>query len=343
NYGSFIYLRDVRSGAVWSAGYQPVGRQTKTYEVTFSEDKVDFWQSDAGLVTHTEIIVTPEDDAELRRLSITNQTQRAREIEVTSYTEVVLAPPAADAAHPAFSNLFVETEFIAAENALIARRRPRSSKDEPIFGVHVVVIEGERVGALQYETDRSRFLGRGHTPAEPVAVVEERPLSNTVGAVLDPVFSLRQRVRIQPGETARLIFTTAVARTREEALVLADKYHDLSIFERAAQLAWTQAQVEMRHHNIDAEEAHLFQRLAGRVLYADASLRPRPHVLALNTKTQAALWPYGISGDLPIVVVRINKSEDLNTVRQLLRGHGYLRLKGLAIDLVILNDHPPSY
>src|SRR5205085_951777 len=217
HYGSFIYLRDVRRGTVWSAGHQPIGRQPETYEVAFSEDKVDFWRSDLGVGTHMEIIVTPEDNAELRRLSLTNQSTRVREIEVTSYAEVVLAPAATDAAHPAFSNLFIETEFVAAENALIARRRPRASTDEPVYGVHIVVTEGERIGALQYETDRSRFLGRGHTPAQPVVVFEDRPLSNTVGAVLDPIFSLRQRVRIQPGETVRLTFTTAVARTREEA------------------------------------------------------------------------------------------------------------------------------
>jgi cyclic beta-1,2-glucan synthetase len=343
HWGSFFYLRDVRSGAVWSAGYQPVGHRPRSLEVSFSEDKVDFRRSDAGILTHMEVIVSPEDDAEVRRLSITNQSTRVREIEVTSYAEVVLATPAADRAHPAFSNLFIETEFIAAENALIARRRPRSSKDEPAFAVHILVAEGETIGALQYETDRSRFLGRGRNPSAPVAVMEDRPLSNTTGAVLDPVFSLRQRVRIQPGQTAHLSFTTAFARTHEEALTLADKYHDPSIFERAARMAWTQSQVAMRHHNIDLEEAHLFQRLAGRVIFSDPSLRPRPHVLALNTKQQSALWPYGISGDLPIVIVRISRSEDLGVVRQILRGHEYLRLKGLQIDLVILNDHPPSY
>jgi cyclic beta-1,2-glucan synthetase len=343
NYGSFIYLHDVRGGEVWSAGRQPASRKPQSYEVTLAEDKVDIRRSDAGVLTRTEIIVTPEDDAELRRVSLTNRSARVRDIEVTSYAEVVLAPPAADAAHPAFSNLFVETEFVAGANALVARRRPRSSKDAPVFGVHVVVTEGESVGATQYETDRSRFLGRGHTTADPVAVFEERPLSNTVGAVLDPVFSLRRRVRLQPGETARLTFTTAVARSREEALALADKYHDPAIFERAAQLAWTQSRVEMRHHNIDTEEAHLFQRLAGRVLYADPSLRPRPHTLALNSKTQAGLWQYGISGDLPIVLARVASQEQSDVARQLLRAHGYLRLKGLAIDLVILNDNPPSY
>ena len=343
NYGSFLYLRDVRGGGVWSAGRQPVGGKPQAYEVTLAEDKVDIRRSDGGILTHTEIIVTPEDDAELRRVSLTNNSARMRDIEVTSYAEVVLAPAAADAAHPAFSNLFVETEFVAGLDALVARRRPRSSKDEPVFGVHVVVTEGETVGATQYETDRSRFLGRGHSTADPVAVFEERPLSNTTGAVLDPVFSLRRRVRLRPGETARLTFTTAVAHAREGALTLADKYHDPAIFERAAQLAWTQSQVEMRHNNIDAEEAHLFQRLAGRMLYADPSLRPRPHTLMLNSRTQAGLWPYGISGDLPILLARVGNQEELDVARQLLRAHGYLRLKGLAIDLVILNDHPPSY
>jgi cyclic beta-1,2-glucan glucanotransferase len=343
HYGSFCYLRDVRSGAVWSTTFQPTAAKPRAYSASFSEDKVDVLRTDAGVVTHTEIIVSPEDNAEVRRISLTNQSTRVREIELTSYAEVVLAPPAADAAHPAFSNLFVETEFIAADNALLARRRPRSSKEEPVYAVHVVVTEGELVGAIQYETDRSRFLGRGHTMADPVAVVEGRPLSNTVGAVLDPVFSLRVRVRLQPGEKTSISFTTALTRSREESLLIADKYHDPSIFERAAQLAWTKSQVEMRHHNVDAEEAHLFQRLAGRVLYADPSLRPRQHVLALNTRAQSSLWPYGISGDLPIVIIRVSISDDVDMVRQLLRGHEYLRLKGLSIDLVILNDHPPTY
>ena len=343
NWGSFIYLRDVRSGAVWSAGYQPVHRRPQAYEVAFAEDKTDFWRTDAGIVTHLEIVVSAEDNAEVRRVSLTNNSTRTREIELTSYAEVVLNTPQADAAHPAFSNLFIETEFFAAENAILAHRRQRSSEDEPVWGAHVVVVEGDLVGAVQYETDRGRFLGRGHTPADPIAVMEDRPLSNTTGAVLDPVFSLRRRVRIPPGETVRCSFSTIVARSREEAMLLADKYHDPNTFEREVRLAWTKAQVEMTHLNIDAEEAHLFQRLASRIVYSDPSLRPRPHVLALNTLAQSSLWTYGISGDLPILVVRIDKAEDLPIVRKLVRGHEYLHYKGLRIDLVILNDNPTTY
>jgi cyclic beta-1,2-glucan synthetase len=343
HWGSFCYLRDVRMGAVWSAGFQPTNRAPASYEVSFAEDKAEFWRRDAGIFTHTEIIVSPEDNAEVRRISVTNQSSRVREIELTSYMEIVLAPAAADAAHPAFSNLFVETEFIPSENALLARRRPRSEKDEVVWGIHTVVTEGEAVGAVQYETDRGRFLGRGHDASAPAAVMEDRPLSNTVGTVLDPAFCLRQRVRIKPNETARISFATMVARSREEALTLADKYHDASTFEREARLAWTKSKVEMLHLNMDPEEAHLFQRLAGRLLYSDPSLRPRPHVLALNTQGQSSLWPYGISGDLPIVLVRIGQAEELDMVRQILRAHEYLRLKGLSFDLVILNDRPLTY
>ncbi len=343
NWGTFIYLRDVRSGAVWSASYQPVHKRPQSYEVAFSEDKADFWRSDAGIVTHMEVVVSAEDNAEVRRISLTNNSLRTREIELTSYAEVVLATPQADAAHPAFSNLFIETEFFAAENAILAHRRQRSSEDAPIWGIHVVVVEGDLVGAVQYETDRGRFLGRGHTPADPVAVMEDRPLSNTTGAVLDPVFSLRRRVRIRPNQTVRCSFSTIVARSREEATMLADKYHDPNTFERELRLAWTKAQVEMTHLNIDAEEAHLFQRLAARIVYSDPSLRPRPHVLALNSKAQSSLWAYGISGDLPILVVRIDKAQDLPIVRKIVRGHEYLHYKGLKIDLVILNDNPTTY
>jgi cyclic beta-1,2-glucan synthetase len=343
NWGTFIYLRDVRSGAVWSAGHQPVGKRPQSYEVAFSEDKADFWRSDAGIVTHLEVVVSAEDNAEVRRVSLTNNSSRVREIELTSYAEVVLNTPQADVAHPAFSNLFIETEFFAAENAILAHRRQRSSEDQPIWGAHVVVVEGDFVGSVQYETDRGRFLGRGHSAADPIAVMEDRPLSNTTGAVLDPVFSLRRRVRIPPNQTVRCSFSTIVARSREEAMMLADKYHDPNTFERELRLAWTKAQVEMTHLNIDAEEAHLFQRLASRILYSEPSLRPRPHVLMLNKLAQSSLWAHGISGDLPILVTRIDKDADVATVRKLVRAHEYLHYKGLKIDLVILNDNPSTY
>jgi cyclic beta-1,2-glucan synthetase len=342
-WGSFIYIRDVRSGAVWSVGHQPIGSKPQSYEVAFSEDKADFWRRDEGIVTHMDVIVSAEDNVEMRRVSLTNYSPRPRELELTSYAEVVLASRANDVAHPAFSNLFIETEFHAPYSALFARRRPRSSEDAPVWGLHLLSTSIEAITGVQFETDRARFLGRGHGTANPVAVIEDRPLSNTFGAVLDPIFSLRCRVRLQPNETAQFVFVTGVADSRDHGMRLAEKYRDGNIFERESRMAWTRAQVEMTHLHIDPDEAHLFQRLAGRILYEDPSLRPRPHVLALNRLTQSGLWSQGISGDLPIVILRLDREEDIPMARQLLRGHQYLRSKGLQFDLVILNDHPSSY
>jgi cyclic beta-1,2-glucan synthetase len=343
SWGCYVFLRDVADGEVWSAGYQPVGREPDSYDVAFFEDRAEITRRDGRILTSTEIVVSPEDDAEVRRVSVTNEGNRVREIELTTYAEVVLAAADADSAHPAFSKLFVRTEFIADSGALLATRRGREPTDPQAWVAHVSVLEGVGIGGSQFETDRARFLGRGHDLRNAVSIVDARPLSNTAGTVLDPVLALRRRVRIAPGETARVAFWTGVCASRAEALALVDKHRDMAAFERAKTLAWTQAQVQLRYLGVDFEEAQAFQRIANRVLYADSSLRAPRDVLEKNQLGQSALWPHGISGDLPIVLVRIDDDHDLEIVRQLLRAHEYWRLKRLAVDLVILNDRPPSY
>jgi cyclic beta-1,2-glucan synthetase len=342
-WGTYVFLRDVDSGESWSAGYQPRGGAPDSYAVTFSEDRAEIVRRDGAIGTMLQVIVSPEDDAEVRRVSLTNLGTKSREIEVTSYAEIVLAPPAADAVHPAFSNLSVETECVPELDTLLARRRPRSRGEAPVWLAHVAIVEGDAVGELQWETDRARFLGRGRGIRTPAAVIDGRPLSNTTGAVLDPIVSLRRRVRLPPGETVRATFSTLVAPSRAEALGLAEKYRDPATFDRAATLAWTQAQVQQHHLGMGPDEAHLFQSLASRVLYSDRTLRASVDVLARQTEGPDALWAYGISGDLPIVLVQVDESEDVGIVRQLLRAHEYWRMKRLAVDLVVLNERAPSY
>ncbi len=343
SWGSYIFVRDVRSGDVWSAGYQPTGVEPDNYEATFFEDRAEFVRHDGLIETKMEIAVSPEHDTEVRRVSISNHGTAVREIELTSYAEVVLAAEAADAAHPAFSKLFVQTEFVADSDALLATRRLRSPSDHEIWAAHMAVVEGEVVGAAQFETDRARFLGRGRGLRTPVAVIDGRPLSNTDGAVLDPIFSLRRRFRLAPGATARMAFWTLVAPSRGAALNLADQHHDPAAFDRAITLAWTQAQIQLYHLGIDTDEANLFQRLAGHVLYSNPALRPSSAELQRSESGPSALWAHGISGDLPMVLVRIADVEGLQAVRQLLRAHEYWRMKQLPVDLVILNENPPSY
>ena len=342
-WGTYFFLRDIQSGAVWSAAYQPSGIEPDSYEVAFSEDQVEIRRRDGAIDTILEVVVSPEHDAEVRRVSITNRGSRAREIEVTSVAEIVLATQATDLAHPAFSNLFVQTEFVDELGALLATRRPRSHGEPQVWAAHVIVAEGETVGDLQFETDRARFLGRGRGIRTPMSVIDGLPLSNTTGAVLDPIVSLRRCMRLAPGVTARVTFSTLIAFSRDEALALVDEYNNPSTFERAATLSWTQAQVQLHHLGIDPDEAYLFQELAGRILYSDPTLRPSSAVLMRNTRGPTGLWRHGISGDIPIVLVRIDDPEDQGIVRQLLRAHEYWRMKQLAVDLVILNEQAPSY
>ena len=342
-WGAYVFLRDARNGEVWSAGYQPSGIEPDSYEVTFFEDRAELIRHDATLTTTLDIVVSPEDDAEVRRVSVTNHGTRTREIELTSYAELALARQGDDVAHPAFAKLFVETEFVPELGAILATRRQRSSADPLVWAAHIAVVEGDSSGDAQFETDRARFLGRGQTVRAPAAIIEGWPLSNTSGPVLDPIFSLRRRVSIAPGATARVAFWTMAASSREEVLDLADKHHDATAFERAATLAWSQAQMQLRHLAISTDEAHLFQRLANHVLYSDPTLRPPSDVIVAGSRPASTLWPHGISGDLPIVVARIEEHDDLEIVRQLLRAHEYWRLKQLAVDLVILNERASSY
>ncbi len=341
--GSYIFLRDIKNNQVWSAGFQPSGREPDAYHVAFNEDRAEFTRQDGTLTTTLDVVVSSEDDAEVRRVSITNNGPLVREIEITSYAELVLAPQASDVAHPAFSKLFVETEFLGDVGALLATRRRRDPGEPEVWAGQISVVDGEIVGNTEIETDRARFIGRGQSVRTPIAMIDGRKLSNSVGAVLDPIFALRRRVRIAPGAVARISFWTMAASTRETLLDIIDKHRDVTAYSRATTLAWTQAQVQLHHLGVTAGEASLFQRLASHVIYANPTLRPPSDTIFRGAGAQSGLWPLGVSGDLPIVLLRIADADDLDIARELLGAHEYWRMKQLAVDLVILNERQSSY
>jgi len=341
--GFFVYLKDVANGRVWSAGYQPIGCEPDRYEVSCSEESVRIERADGPIVTTTQILISPEDDTEVRRVHLTNSGRSTREIELTSYAEVVLADPAGDFAHPAFSKMFVQTEFVAdGGGTLLATRRHREPSEAPLWMFHSAVPEGEDVGAQQFETDRARFLGRGGDARSAISILDALPLSDTAGTVLDPVVALRRRVRIPPGGSARVDFWTGVAGSRATALAAAAKYRDTGAFERIAVAAADQARAELKELGIDTDEARLFQRIAGHVLYPDRSLRAAQSILVANESGPTLLWACGISGDLPIVLVQLQTEGGVELAKQLLRARDYWRRKHLAVDLVILNETPAA-
>ena len=339
--GAFIYLRDLDSCEVWSSAHQPVQAQPDRYAVTFAIDKAEFRRRDAGIETITEIVVSPEHDVEVRRVTLLNRTFRRRRIELTSYAELAMAPHNADRAHPAFSKMFIETEALTDHRALLARRRPRSDGEEPCWALHVLAAGPAFDPGMRFETDRALFVGRGRSPSAPAAM--EGDLSGCAGAVMDPIFSLRAVVELEPGQRVEAAFITGSVSSREEALELVEKYSDIGAAHRAQTMAWTHAQLEMRRLRIHPEDAHRFQQLAAYVLYPNVLLRPSQAHLARNLLGQSRLWPYGISGDLPIVVATISQIADLQLVREAIIAHSYWAARGLKTDLVILNEEPSTY
>ena len=343
NYGQWCYVKDLSTGHVWSTAHQPSGTEPQWYRVLFASDRITFIRRDSDVDTVTEIAVASDDAAEVRRVILTNRSLQPKEIELTSYSEVVLAPPDADRAHPAFGNLFVQTEFQEAKAALLATRRPRSATEASIWCAHVVACGPEAVGKVTCETDRARFIGRGRSVRNAEALDEGAELTGTVGAVLDPIFSLRVKVRIPPGGSTNVAFTTFVTDKRERAIELADLYHDPYSARRALDLSWAQAQAELRDLGIAPADAALYQDLAGHLIFPHPGFRPAQSAVEENRLGQDALWALGISGDWPILLATIDSQVGMPSVRQLLRTHHYWRLKGITCDLVILNLHPFSY
>ncbi|MCM0650836.1 cyclic beta 1-2 glucan synthetase [Clostridium swellfunianum] len=337
NTGMFFYIKNLNSNEYWSASYEPCKQEGEGYEVIFSLDKAEFKRKDGGLSTHTEIAVSQEDNAEVRKLSITNHSEHIRTVEVTSYCEVTLAPYNADIVHPTFSNLFIRTEFIDNPCCIIANRRPRAKGQKKPHVVQTISIHGETVGTIQYETSRANFLGRGRDVSNPQVMENDAPLKNSVGAVLDPIISIRRRIKIKSGETVKIAYTTAVADTREEAIELGRKYSEMHNVDRVFELAWTQTQVEMKYLGVKSTQANLYQHMASKILFINTNLKSRAEFIKNIKKSQSALWPYGISGDLPILLVVVRKEEDMDLVRQALQAHEYLSNKGLKIDLVVIN------
>ncbi len=343
NWGTFCYLRDEASGEFWSTAHQPTLKQAEHYEAIFSEGRAEFRRRDFDFETHTEIVVSPEDDIEVRRVHITNRSRSPRPIDVTSYAEVVLAPAAADALHPAFSNLFVQTEIIRERQAILCTRRTRSIEEQAPWMFHLMSVHGANAPEISFETDRMRFIGRGGSVAAPLAMTDPGALSDTEGPVLDPIAAIRHRITIDAGATVTIDMVSGTGETRDAVLHLVEKYQDHRLADRVFELTWTHSQVVLRQLNAAEADSQLYARLAGSVIYANASLRADASILVRNRRGQSGLWGYAISGDLPIVLLQIADAANIELVRQLVQAHAYWRLKGLAVDLVIWNEGRDGY
>ncbi len=343
NWGSFCYIRDLDAGSFWSTSHQPTLKLADQYAAVFSQGRVEFRRVDNAIETHTEIIVSPEDDIEIRRIHIINRSRKKRKIDITSFAEVVLNAQNADTAHPAFSNLFVQTEILSQQHAIMATRRPRSHDEQPPWMLHMMKFNSTHTTDISYETDRDKFIGRGNSIADPKAMKVKEPLGNSQGSVLDPIVAVQYRMTLEPDDAIAIDIVTGIAKTKSECQGLIDRYQDPHLRDRAFELSWTHSQVVLRQINAAEGDEQLFGRLASSVIYSNPVLRAKQNILVRNQRGQSALWSYSISGDLPIVLVRVSDSSNMTLARQLVQAHAYWKLKGLAVDLVIINEDHTGY
>jgi cyclic beta-1,2-glucan synthetase len=344
DWGTFCFIRDTENNEFWSSAYQPALQSGTSYEAVFSQGRAEFRRKDFSFETHTEIVVSPEDDIELRRIHITNKSRRKRTIEITSYAEVVLTVAKTDEVHPAFSNLFIQTAIQKNKNAIICTRRPRSANENNPCMFHLMKVNNAEIKNVTYETNRNNFIGRGNTIHRPQVMYKaSNGLSDTEGSVLDPIVSIRYSIVIEPQETivADLIF--GVAETLDNCNFLIDKYQDRNLTNRILELSWTHSQVLLRQLNAIESDAQLYASLASSILFANPSLRTDPAVMIKNNRGQSGLWGYSISGDLPIVLLQIEDMANFDLVRKMVQAHTYWRFRGLAVDLVIWNEDNGGY
>jgi cellobiose phosphorylase len=343
NWGSFCYIQDALTKEFWSTTHQPTLKIAENYTATFSQGRVEFNRQDHQIETHTIGIVSPEDNVEVRRVKLTNHSKFARDLELTTYGEVVLAEPAADESHPAFSNLFVQTEIKSDLDAIACTRRPRSKDELPPWMFHLIKCDRKKKLPMTFETDRAKFIGRGKSVVSPQAMEENHLLTGTDGSVLDPIVSIRCKVHLQPGESTTVDCITGVAATKDENQHLINKYQDRHMRDRAFELSWTHSHVILRQVGATETEAQLYGKLASAILYINPALRALPGIILKNQRSQSALWSYSISGDLPIVLLQVSSSESISLVKQLIVAQAYWQMKGLAVDLVILNQDTGGY
>ena len=336
-WGSYILVSDPARGSVWSASLQPFGDGPDAHPAAFCDGRVEYARSDADISTRLEVAVAADVDGELRRVTLTNHGDAARALVLTSYAELVLGSAAADATHPAFSKLFVQTEAVDDGRLLLATRRRRAPAEPEIWAAHFAVVEGPAGTGLEFETDRARFLGRGRTLRDAQASQAGSALSNTVGAVLDPIFSLRQRVSVPPRSSVRVTFWTMAAGTRAAVLAFAGAARAPDHGERALEGAAARA-VSMRAAlGVEADAARRWERLVAPLLTADARWRSPAPALGRGRGGAPTLWGSGISGDRPIVLMRIAGDTGLEQVRALLRAQLHWRAQRLGVDVVLLD------
>ncbi len=341
SWGIWFYVQDLDQEKSWSIGRQPIRKNPDEYQVIFAPHMTEIRRVNEDLKMIMQTTIMPNDDICLHKITITNQTDQKRHFRILSYGEVVLAPQDTDQQHPAFNKLFIESDYDHDLKMLTYRRRKRSSDEAPLGMAHLVY--DDLPGEVEYESARDKFIGRAHDVSNPITIEKNHPLSKTAGITLDPIFSLGKHATLEPNQAATITFMTLGVESKKEARTLAGQLRNETRIENAFTSARAHSEQILRALALESEKLSLYQLLLSRIIYPISGLRAEPSLLAKNVLGQSGLWPFGVSGDYPILCLMIDSKDKIEDVQEVLLAHTYWRKMGMMIDLVILNTKDEGY
>ena len=342
NTGNYIYIKDRDRGNYFSAAYHPTKIEPLEYQVVFSHHQAEFKRTDNDISTHTIVTLSPDYNLEIRKVTLTNLGKKSKQIELTSYLEVVGDSYMADLSHPAFNKLFIESEFLEESSIFLSKRRGNSKEENPYI-FHMVKTEKEFLKGLEYENDRLKFIGRNNTKENPQAVVKSLPLSNQSGFSNDPIMSLRVNISLKEGETACVSFITGICQSKEEAVKISDEFNIPYGIDDTIERFRLQSDIELKYLEITKPQLNAFQDLFSPIFYPSYFYRGPEENIRRNFKNQNFLWKFGISGDNPIMLLRVQSMKDAGMIRDVLKAYEYLRINQVMIDLIILSEAKHGY
>lgn len=340
-WGNRFYFQDMDHEKMWMLGIQPIHEQFQEYRVLYSPHMIEIRQVIGDIRIIIQSTITPNEDVCLQKISLTNQSNKKCQVRLLSYGEVVLAPQTTDQQHPAFNQMFIESRYHDDLKMLRFDRRKRSSDEQTFLLGHLLYdnIDGE----VEYESDRARFLGRGHQLSMPIVFEKQKLLSGTTGTTLDPIFSIGKQIILERNQTVNLTYITLAGDDGEELLRTAKKYRDANRINHAFAASESHSEKLLRALDLNSGKLAVYQSLLSYIIYPIAKLRPDSALLNKNILGQAGLWPFGISGDYPILLIMIDQKDEIDAIQDMLLAHTYWRKMGLKIDLVIVNTKDSGY
>lgn len=342
NTGNYIYIKDLSSNKYWSATYNPTKTEPDEYQAVFSPHQAEFKRVDGEISSHTTVSLSPDHNLEVRKLTLTNNGKEEKQIEITSYLEIVGDSYLAELSHPAFNKLFIESEFLENHSVFLSRRRGGKGGGNP-YVMHMVKPQVKLMKHVEYENDRLKFIGRNNTLQNPDAVVHSIILSNNTGFCNDPIMSLRVNIILGVDETACISFVTGVCDSKEEAIKISEELGVTYRIDDILKKFRLQSEIELKYLDITRPQLNAFQDLISPIFYPSSYYRGPAENIRRNWKNQSFLWKFGVSGDNPVLLLRVKSIEDTGIIKNVLKAYEYFRINHLKVDLIILSEAKHGY